>query len=107
MAWKKRDHTVDLSSKLVGVTGQAWLTRSGKIRVLRLIDVKPTTIGSGQSFLVLDPNDRPAYRVDDMWPIAPGSATARSGFVIPGGGVGVWAPSTSDAYRLTLTWGTA
>lgn len=107
MVWKKRDQTVDLSSKLVGVTGEAWLTRSGKVRVLRLIGVQPTTIGSGQSFLVLDPNDRPAYRVDERWPIAPGSTTNRSGYVITTGGVGVWLPDPSDSYRITLTWGTA
>lgn len=110
MPWNRKrvgDETVDISHLLINVTGTAWLTRSGKTRVLRLIDVVPTTLTNGGSLLVLPAGDRPPYRLDDRWPATPGSSTTRSGFVLPQGPVGVWSPSTSDQYRLTIAWGVA
>lgn len=110
MAWnlaRKAGETVDLSSLLTGVTGTAWLTRSGKVRVLRLIDIVPTTLTSGGTLLQLPAGDRPPYRLDDRWPASPSSSTARAGFVLPQGPVGVWSPAPSDQYRFTITWGVA
>lgn len=110
MVWNRKtsgDETVDLSASLTGVTGQAWLTRSGKVRVLRLVEVVPTTLTSGAAFLQLPVGDRPAYRIDEGWRATTTSQTVRAGYVLTNGNIGVWAPSTSDAYRVTITWGVA
>lgn len=110
MGWnlsRKAGETVDVSHLLTGVTGTAWLTRSGKIRVLRLIDIVPTTLTSGGMLLQLPAEDRPPYRLDDRWPTIPSSTSTRAGFVLPQGPVGVWSPATTDQYRLTITWGVA
>lgn len=110
MAWNRKrtgDETVDLSSLLTGVTGTVWLTRSGKTRVLRLVDVAPTTLASGAAFLSLPVGDRPAYRIDEGVRTSTTSATVRSFFILTAGAVGIWAPSTGDIYRHTFTWGVA
>ncbi|MDO5663007.1 MAG: hypothetical protein Q4G40_09950 [Brachybacterium sp.] len=100
--------TAELSSRLTDATGAVWLTREGKARILRLIDVVPAAeYQSGRAFLTLETQDRPAYRLDDRWAAQPGSSTLRSGFVIPGGSVGVWAPAATDRYTMTITWGVA
>ncbi|WP_282824224.1 hypothetical protein [Gulosibacter sediminis] len=107
MAWLKRPkvQSFDLAPLLVNTTaGAATATKVSGLVTLNLLSVAPTAAYTGGTFLTLPSELRPAGRLDFFFAANLTSTLYRSGYILPGGQIGVWAPSTDDKYRLLITY---
>lgn len=86
------------------VTGGKFLIRRvGKLVTFSVVGVAPSsTLGSGSVVLTIPAGFRRPSRWDGY--IQAGVNTFRSVFILGGGGLGVWAPKTSDSWRIDLSW---
>lgn len=96
----------DISALLVNAAGRVVLSRAGNIVTLDFLGVTPTSdLVSGTTFITIPAGFRPTIRRD--LPLSAAASTFRSMFFFENGGIGVWAPSTTDSYRLSLSYRTA
>lgn len=97
----------DISALLINSAGKVVISRTVNTVTLDLQGVKPSgELTSGSVFLPIPSGFRSPIR-RDMALAADGLATVmRSCFIFANGGMGVWLPSTSDSYRLIISYRT-
>lgn len=97
----------DISSSLANATGKFIVSRAGNMVTLELAGVAPTSgLASGSTLIVPPAGFRSPIRRDFPLPANGTASLFRSAFLFANGGMGVWLPSTTDSYRLILTYRT-
>lgn len=98
----------DISALLVNATGRVVISRAGNTVTLDIMAVAPTSdLASGGTFITIPAGFRPAVRRDLPLPTNATASSSRSMFVLDSGAMGVWAPATTDSYRISLSYRTA
>lgn len=96
-----RDITALAGDKVT--SGQILLRRTGKFVTLEMTSVVPsTTIEDGKVAFTLPTGFRRAGTLN-VW-LTAGASVSRSAYLNASGGFGIWAPQSTDNYRISLTW---
>lgn len=98
----------DISALLVNATGRVVISRAGNTVTLDIMAVVPTSnLASGAVFITIPAGFRPAVRRDLPLPTNATASSSRSMYILDSGAIGVWAPATTDSYRISLSYRTA